>query len=519
MNDPKLIVPLSLLSLVPATVGAAGKNGDSEPSINRPNIVYIMTDDHSYQMLSAYDRSHMSTPNLDRMARAGVKFTNSFVCNSISGPSRAVLLTGKHSHMNGMIDNSVVFDSTQLTFPKVLQTLGYQTAIVGKWHLGGRPAGFDFWTILPGQGNYYNPDFITPQGTEKCDGYVTNIITDKSIDWLKHRDTSRPFCLMVHHKAVHRVWMSDTTDLECFEDKVFDIPENFYDDYAYRKAAALQEMSIDKDMDLAYDLKVRNVKSRFWEPYGEYNRMNEAQKKAWDKVYGPINEEFAAADLSGKELVEWKYQRYMRDYAKAVKSLDDNVGRLLDYLEKEGLLDNTVVVYASDQGFYMGEHGWFDKRFMYEESMRTPLIMMLPPSFQRHGDVPQLVQNIDYAPTFIEMAGGVVPEEMQGVSLLPLLESKRKASSAARHWRRSLYYHYFEYPAEHAVRRHYGVRSERYKLIHFYGDDIDEWELYDLKTDPTEMQNVYDNPRYKVIREALHAELERLREHYKDDTL
>lgn len=522
MFDSRItLTALSLAAVVPSQLYALNdgikerKNGLDKPL----NIVYIMTDDHSYQMLSAYDRTHISTPNLDRMAAHGVKFTNSFVCNSISGPSRAVLLTGKHSHANGKIDNDATFNQAQTTFPKVLQSLGYQTAIVGKWHLGGVPTeGFDYWTILPGQGTYYNPDFITPKGIEKNDGYVTDIITDKSIEWLERRDNSRPFCLLVHHKAVHRVWMSDTTDLELYEDKTFKLPSTFRDDYKGRKAAAHQKMSIAKDLDLAYDLKIKDVKSAFASPYGEYDRMNDEQKRAWDRVYGPISDRFKADSLSGDELVEWKYQRYMRDYAKAVKSLDDNVGRLLDYLEKENLLDNTVIVYASDQGFYMGEHGWFDKRFMYEESMRTPLIMMLPPSLSRRGDIPQLVQNIDYAPTFIEMACGKVPEEMQGVSLLPLLKSKKSAVSAARDWRRSLYYHYFEYPAEHSVRRHYGVRTERYKLIRFYGEEP-QWEMYDLKNDPHELKNIYNDPRYRIIQDALHKELDRLRGYYNDNTL
>lgn len=493
----------SILILFPVAAALLPTTSLAKEKSTKPlNIIYIMTDDHAYQMLSAYNNKNISTPNLDRMAQSGIRFANSFVCNSISGPSRACLLTGKYSKSNGMLDNSITFDGSQQTFPKLLQGAGYKTAIIGKWHLGGTPTGFNDYCILPGQGSYYNPDFITPNGTITKDGYVTDIITDMSIDWLKNRDQSQPFCLLVHHKAVHRVWMSDTTHLTKYEDQKFELPNNFYDNYHGREAAAAQEMSIFKDMDLAYDLKMHGVKSRFAAPYTEYNRMNSAQKAAWDRVYKPINDEFSSLNLSGRALAEWKFQRYMRDYAKCVASLDDNIGRLLDYLEQNDMLENTLVVYASDQGFYMGEHGWFDKRFMYEESMRTPLIMMAPKSFKGRSVVSQLVQNIDYAPTFLELAGIKVPSDMHGTSLVPLLKGEK-----TKDWRNRLYYHYYEYPAEHAVRRHEGIRNERYKLIHFYGHDIDSWELYDIKSDPTEMVNQFDNPKYKIIKEDLQAEL------------
>lgn len=486
------------------------------------NIVYIMTDDHSYQTMSCYDQRFTRTPHLDRLAAEGVKFTNSFVCNSLSGPSRAVLLTGKHSHKNGYTDNTLgaMFDGGQQTVQQLLQQGGYQTAMIGKWHLGSTPTHFDYWTILPGQGDYYNPDFITPQGTERREGYVTNVITDLSIDWLRNkRDTTKPFCMFVHHKAIHRNWMGDTADLALYEDSTFEMPENFWDDYQGRIAAGKQEMSVDKDMTLIYDLKMLDdkVNDHYRSLYirndgtdGTYGRMNAAQRAAWDRHYQPIIEEFKKAGLKGKALAEWKYQRYMRDYLKTVKSLDDNVGRLLDELGKEGLLENTIVIYASDQGFYMGEHGWFDKRFMYEESMRTPLIMRLPKGFDYRGDIPQLVQNIDYAPTFLELAGLTVPEDIQGVSLVPLLKGEKPAD-----WRKSLYYHYYEYPAEHMVRRHYGVRTERYKLMHFY-EDIDAWELYDLQEDSMEMHNLYGKPGTEELTKELKAELERLQVQYDD---
>ena len=432
----------------------------------RPNIVFIMTDDHTAQMMSCYDRRYIETPNLDRIANDGLRFTNSFVANSLSGPSRACLLTGKHSHKNGFTDNTTcVFDASQQTFPALLRQAGYQTAIFGKWHLESLPQGFDKWEIVPGQGDYYNPDFIEMNGdTVQVKGYLTNLITDKSIHWMEYeRDKSMPFCIMIHHKAIHRNWMANTPELGLYEDKVFPLPETFYDDYEGRIAAQQQEMSIIKDMDVLYDLKMNreDKTSRLKERYESYyGRMNAEEKAAWDAFYEPIIQDFYDKNLTGKELAEWKFQRYMRDYSKVVKSLDDNVGRVLDYLKEKGLDKNTLVVYTSDQGFYMGEHGWFDKRFMYEESFRTPLIMRLPDGFDRKGDVDEMVQNIDYAPTFLEMAGVKVPADIQGVSLMPLLKGKHP-----KNWRKSLYYHFYEYPAEHSVKLHYGVRNQRHRPV------------------------------------------------------
>lgn len=479
-------------------------------------IVYIMTDDHTAQMMSCYDTRYASTPNLDRIAANGVRFTNSFVANSLSGPSRACMLTGKHSHKNGFTDNTTcVFDASQPTFTKHLQKAGYQTAIFGKWHLESLPQGFDRWEIVPGQGDYYNPDFIVECGdTVQVHGYLTDLITDKSLNWLENeRDKSKPFCLLIHHKAIHRNWMADTAHLELFEDRTYPMPDNFYDDYAGRQAAASQEMSVIKDMDLIYDLKMNradktsSLKARY-ESY--YNRMDSAQKARWDAFYNPIIEDFYSRNLSGKELAEWKFQRYIKDYLKVVKSLDDNVGRVLDYLEQHDMLKNTLVVYTSDQGFYMGEHGWFDKRFMYEESLHTPLIMMLPQGFERRGDVTEMVQNIDYAPTFLDLAGVEIPDDIQGVSMLPLLRGEKNGNR-----RKALYYHFYEYPAEHSVKRHYGVRNDRYKLIHFY-NDIDCWELYDLQADPTEMHNIYGQPGTEAITAELRSQLKDLQEQYDD---
>lgn len=500
-----------------ATAALTGCGGQPEPPRRPMNILYIMTDDHTSQMMSCYDGRYASTPNLDRIAEEGVRFTNSFVANSLSGHSRACMLTGKHSHKNGFYDNTTcVFDGSQQTFPKLLRKAGYETAIVGKWHLESLPTGFDHWEILPGQGDYYNPDFIRQTGdTVRCEGYITNIITDKSIEWLEHgRDPEKPFCLVVHHKAQHRNWMADTCDLALFEDRTFPVPENFYDDYEGRPAAAAQEMSIasNHDMDPIYDLKMRQPgrKSRLSDAYeAMIGRMNPEQRAAWDRFYEPIAADFYARNPQGRELAEWKFTRYMRDYLKTLKSLDDNVGRLLDYLEESGLAGNTLVVYTSDQGFYMGEHGWFDKRFMYEESLRTPLVMRMPGGAK--GQIAEMVQNIDYAPTFLELAGAPVPEDIQGRSLLPLLRGGHPED-----WRESIYYHFYEYPAEHMVKRHYGVRDERWKLIHFY-DDIDVWELYDLEADPRELHNLFGNPAYAAEQERMMKELVKLQTQY-DDT-
>ncbi|MCB0665021.1 MAG: sulfatase [Saprospiraceae bacterium] len=483
-----------------------------------PNIIFIMTDDHSYQTLSAYDDRLITTPNLDRLANEGAIFKNSFVSNSICAPSRAVMLTGKHSHINGHIDNTLTFNGAQPTFPKYLQSAGYQTALIGKWHLKSLPTGFDHYEVLRGQGDYYNTPFITGKDTVPSTGYVTDVITDKSMNWLDQRDTSRPFCLLVHHKATHRVWMPPLKYLDSLENHDFTYPETLFDNYFGREAAAAQKMSIDKDMDLVYDLKMLDeageIQTKYREMYeqGRIKNLNAEERKIWDAHFRPIIEEFKKAKLEGADLVKWKYQRYMRDYIRCLMSVDDNVGRLLDYLDEQNLTENTLVVYTSDQGFYMGEHGWFDKRFMYEESMRTPLLMRYPPLVQPGSEITELVQNIDYAPTFLDLAGVQIPEDMQGLSLVPLLAGENKLPG-----RNALYYHYYEYPNEHMVKRHYGIRTDRYKLIHFYYD-IDDWEFYDLQEDPQELHNLIDEPPYQRMIDSLKTELEKLKMYYKDDS-
>ncbi len=492
--------------MLPAAVAGQG----------RYNIVYIMTDDHTAQMMSCYDKRYVETPNLDRIAADGVKFVNSYVANSLSGPSRACMLTGKHSHKNGFTNNEHgIFDGSQQTMPKLMQQAGYQTALIGKWHLVSLPTGFDYWNIIPEQGNYYNPSFITMDNdtvTER--GYLTNIITDKSIAWMEHqRDRSKPFILFIHHKACHRNWLPEMKYLTAYEDKTFALPETFYDDYEGRTAAQQQQMSIARDMDIVYDNKIYRpgMRTPLAPTYlSMIKRMDKDDMLRYCYVYDSITNDFLNRRLEGKALAEFKYQRYMRDYAKVLKSLDDNVGRVLDYLEEKGMMDSTLVVYTSDQGFYMGEHGWFDKRFMYEESLSTPLVMHLPKGLEARGDIQEMVQNIDYAPTFLELAGVKPPKDIQGVSLLPLLEGKHP-----RNWRKSIYYHFYEYPAEHMVKRHYGVRTDRYKLIHFY-NDIDKWELYDLENDPHELHNLYGQPGMEKVTKQLRRELKKLQEEYDD---
>ncbi|MEG2606768.1 MAG: sulfatase [Mucinivorans sp.] len=513
MSKMKNIIILPLLAC--ASLSAVAQNA----ATRRPNILYIMTDDHAQQAISCYDGRYNRTPGIDRIAAEGMRFENSFVANSISGPSRACMITGKHSHANGFLDNeSGDFNGEQQTLPKLLQKAGYTTAVIGKWHLGSTPTGFDYWNIFPGQGSYYNPDMYSAQGKQRYPGYATDITTDQGIEWIdSQRNSQKPFCLLLHYKAVHRNWLSDSSHMRMYEDVTFPIPSTFYDTYAERPAAAAQDMNIAQSMDLAYDNKVIdpsvNTRHKMGFLSGELARMTPAQRAQWDKVYAPLTADFMARNLSGNELSEWKYQRYMRDYLKCVASVDDNIVRLLDYLQANGLLENTIVVYASDQGFYLGEHGWFDKRFMYEESMRTPLVVRMPDSqtsAPRGKVAVQMVQNIDYAPTFLELAGVPIPSDIQGESFLPILRGERVKNLHPD----GLYYHFYEYPGEHQVRRHEGVRGDRYKLMHFYGHDIDSWELYDLKTDPTELKNLYNEPRMAKVQQDMHARLDRLKVKY-----
>jgi arylsulfatase A-like enzyme len=464
----------------------------------RPNIVFIFSDDHAYQAISAYGdpRKLLDTPNIDRIGKTGMRFDRCLVPNSICGPSRATVLTGKYSHVNGFYNNTNSrFDGSQVTFPKLLQKAGYQTAIIGKWHLVSDPTGFDYWHILPGQGRYYNPPMIENGKQVKHDGYVTDIITDLSLDWLNKRDKSKPFVLMCQHKAPHREWSPALRHLGHDKDRDYPEPETLFDDYAGRgKAEHSQDMMIKKTMN-DLDLKLLY-------PPG----INDEQKKEWDKYYKLRNELFADKKPTGKDLVHWKYNRYMHDYLGCIKAVDESVGKLLDYLDKEGLADNTIVVYASDQGFYLGEHGWFDKRWIFEESLKTPCLIRWP-GVTKPGTVSSdIVSNLDFAPTFLEAAGVDVPKEIQGRSLKPVLAGQTPSD-----WRKSFYYHYYEYPGPHSVHRHYGVVTDRYKLVRFYEPEVNEWELFDQKTDPHEMKSVYGKAEYADVQKQLHAELDRLR--------
>ena len=494
----------------------------ADPDPAPPNILFIMTDDHACQAMSAYDTSLLQTPNLDRIVNEGMLFRQSFVTNSICSPSRAVALTGKFSHLNSVRDNIDKFDSTQITFPKLLRQNGYQTAVVGKWHLKSQPTGFDYWKVLPGQGHYYHPEFRTPEGIVKEQGYVTDLITDFALGFMDSiRDAEKPFLLMYNHKAPHRQWWPAMEDLPTLRAKEYPEPATLFDDYAGRGSAARDaEMRLADHMGLTMDNKlhpdvVKEIQHeefmRWYEPsyLHRKERLSDDERAQWEAVYSEINAEFQRDKPTGDARTSWQYQRYMQDYLGVIKSVDRNVGRILEYLEENGLAENTLVIYTSDQGFYLGEHGWFDKRFMYEQSLRTPLAIKWPEKIQPQSVNDDLVQNLDLAPTILEAAGVSVPTEMQGKSMIPIFAKNREP------WRDAIYYHYYEYPGIHMVKRHYGVRTDRYKLIHFYYD-IDEWELYDLEKDPDELQNVYEDKSYASIRDDLHARLKELREEYQD---
>ncbi|MFA6128275.1 MAG: sulfatase [Bacteroidales bacterium] len=492
------------------TLAATALTGCKEKEPAKPNILFIMADDHAFQAISAYGHGLNSTPNIDRIAADGMRFNKAFCTNSISAPCRAVILTGKFSHLNGLRDNSDRFNGAQQTLPKMLRPAGYQSAIIGKWHLKTDPVGFDFWRILLDQGPYYNPDLKDSTGTHRYQGYTTTVITDQALEWLDKRNPARPFFLMVHHKAPHRNWMPEPKYFDLFRNVTLPVPDNFFDDYSNRgRAAKEQEMSVIKDMTLNYDLKViprpgdsLSGDDRGWE--GGMKRMTPDQRAVWDGYYQKMSDDFYRKNLTGKDLALWKYQRYLEDYLACIQSVDDQVGRLLDYLKKNGLDKNTLVVYTSDQGFYLGEHGWFDKRFMYEESFRTPLLMKFPGQIKPGSISEDMVQNIDFAPTFLRMAGLPVPDSLQGLSMLD--GEKRQA----------IYYHYYEYPGVHAVKRHYGIRTNRFKLMHFY-QDIDEWEFYDLEKDPHEMNNLYNDPSCSEKIKELKSGLIELQKKYQDE--
>eukprot|EP00587_Corethron_hystrix_P006024 CAMPEP_0113301440 /NCGR_PEP_ID=MMETSP0010_2-20120614/2672_1 /TAXON_ID=216773 ORGANISM="Corethron hystrix, Strain 308" /NCGR_SAMPLE_ID=MMETSP0010_2 /ASSEMBLY_ACC=CAM_ASM_000155 /LENGTH=536 /DNA_ID=CAMNT_0000155071 /DNA_START=717 /DNA_END=2327 /DNA_ORIENTATION=+ /assembly_acc=CAM_ASM_000155 len=492
-----------------------------------------MSDDHALKGISAYDDVHVRTPNIDRIAAEGMRFENAFVTNSLCGPARAVVLTSKYSHINGFEQNvdGTVFDEGQWTFPKALRAGGYYTAIVGKYHLNSSPSGFDYWNVLVGQGQYYQPEFV--ENGERIvynDTHVTDKITELTLDVLRHRAPGdRPWMVMMHHKAPHRNWAAPGRYLGRFHGRNFSLPETYFDDYSTRSPAPVRADNKVRDMYWSDDLKLDlgdgpdpgTGGDANHDAKGDYaallERMTEEQRTVWEEYYGPLSRAFYGANYTGTALDVDKYQRFMRDYVQSVAAVDESVGRVLDHLEGTGELDHTLVVYTSDQGFFLGEHGFYDKRFMYEPSLRTPLLMRYPPLIREGGRVTdRMVLNLDYGATFLDLAGVTVPVDVQGESLVPVMRGE-----VGEGWRRSIYYHYYEYPSVHSVRRHYGVRTETHKLIKFYGDDVvdgEMCEMYDLVSDPDELVNLYDLPQYGDLRASLNRELWRLQEKYKDTT-
>ncbi len=516
--------PFILMIVLFITISSCNRKTE-EAKPNRPNIIFIMSDDHAYQAISAYSNKLIETPNIDRIANEGMLFSNACVTNSICAPSRATILTGKHTHITGKIDNRFPFDTTNVTFPQILHDAGYQTAMFGKLHFGNNPKGFDEFKILPGQGDYYNPEFITNKGKIKVEGYVTDLITDFTLDWLKNRcDENKPFLLMYLHKAPHREWFPAPRHFKEFTKITFPEPPTLFDNYEGRGTAAKEATNkVSKNMTLCADNKIYPEvfdELGIKEPSNwgkkvfnmKYKRFTPEQKATWDSVYMGINEDFKAKypNMTDKDLLRWKYQRYMQDYLGCIAAVDENVGRVLDYLKENNLEENTIIVYTSDQGFYLGEHGWFDKRFIYNESFKTPLLVRWPGVVKPGSKCNEMVQNLDFAQTFLEAAGIKAPDDMQGESLVPLLKGENDA------WiRDAVYYHYYEYPGDHMVKRHYGIVTKDYKLIHFYYD-VDEWELYDRKKDTLELHSVYNDPAYAEIVTKLHKQLDEIRIKYKD---
>ena len=492
----------------------------------KPNIVFIFSDDHAPHAIGAYNgwlKSVNPTPRIDELAKQGMLFEKSFCTNSICGPSRAVIMTGKHSHKNGFMNNGNTFNWNQQTFPKILRKAGYTTALYGKSHLKGNPKGFDDWKVLPGQGDYYNPDLITPKGRVRIDGHCTDVVTDLAVEWLKAgRDKTKPFMLMVQHKAPHRNWMPALRHLPLYDDVKIPEPATLFDKWEDNAPPARhQELEIDRHMDINYDLFLDltadyegtpSQKRQDRSAWRNMKKMTKDQLSSWRAFYGPRDKDFHEAKLSGKELVRWKFQRYAKNYLRCVRGVDDSVGKIQDTLKDLQLDDNTVVIYSSDQGFYIGDHGWYDKRWMYEESLMMPLIVKWPGVTKPDSRSDQMVQNLDYAQTFLEMAGAEIPANMQGRSLVPILKNGK-----ADNWRKSIYYHYYEYPSVHMVPRHYGIRTERYKLMHFYQFG-NEWEMYDLKEDPDELTNIYGRADKKSLQIDLEQQLKAIRKFYDDNS-
>lgn len=516
--------PLVHVLIIALTIWSCKQNEKPIDPPQRPNIIYIMADDHAEQAISAYGHpiSQLApTPNIDRIAKEGALFRNNFCTNSICGPSRAVVLTGKFSHLNGFRMNGDRFDGSQQTFPKLLREVGYRTAVVGKWHLHGLPEGFDHWKILTDQGHYYNPDFISVNNeskvtdTTRIEGYATDIITNEAISFIENaKNTDQPFMLMVHHKAPHRNWMPALRHANKYDSIQFPLPDTYFTDHEGSLGSKEQQQTIYKDMYEGHDLKLTKKKGSSELAHNpwttDFDRMTPEQRNAWNEAYGPKNDAFHDANLSKRALAEYKGQRYLQEYLATIASVDEGVGQILDYLKANGLEDNTIVIYTTDQGFYLGEKGWFDKRYMYEQSLAMPMLMKYPGHIKPGSEVEALTQNLDFAETFLDYAGATIPADMQGKSLRPLLEGTTNHDD----FRDAVYYHYYDYPAFHMVKKHYGVRTKRYKLMHFY-DDIDTWELYDLEEDPYEIRNQIDNPEYDAVEAELRQKLAVLKTQYK----
>ncbi|HEB52319.1 MAG TPA: DUF4976 domain-containing protein, partial [bacterium] len=490
-----------VLMLGLSVAALAAPNTAQRPlSGSRPNILFLFSDDHAAHAISAYGSRVNQTPHIDRLAREGILFRNNFCGNSLCGPSRATILTGLHSHANGFMRNGNVFDGDQTTFPKLLQKVGYQTAIIGKWHLSSNPQGFDHWMVLPGQGQYYNPDFLVPDPSDpsgrktkrvRYEGHATNLTTKFAIEWLEQRDPEKPFLLMCQHKAPHRNWLPAPEDLGLFRGERLPEPDTLFDDYEGRgPMARAQEMTIARHMFLHYDLLVPPADpselrgtDRAW--LTQRQRMTPAQRKLWDAAYSDENAAFLREDPQGRERVRWAYQRYMKNYLRCVNGVDRSVGELLAWLDAHpDVKANTLVIYSSDQGFYLGDHGWFDKRWMYEESLRMPLLMRWPEHLAKGREVRAMTQNIDFGPTFLDLAGVPVPPTMHGRSMVPLLQAVGRPDADEVAWRDAIYYHYYESQAVHMVPAMYGVRTQRYKLVRYYEPQWDTWELFDLERDP-----------------------------------
>ncbi|MCH2136494.1 MAG: sulfatase [Phycisphaerales bacterium] len=479
----------------------------------RPNIIFFLSDDHACNAVGAYGSVINETPHIDRLAKEGATFDRAFCSNGICAPSRAAFLTGVHGYINGVENNSHKFDGTQPTIATQLNDAGYTTAMIGKWHLKTDPVGFDYWDILPGQGHYYAPDFRTKDGKRRVQGHVSEITADLALDWLKNkRDPQKPFMLMMNQKAPHRAWMPAPEHLDMFEGELIPEPPSLLDDHEGRGTAAKeQEMEIADHMWLWYDLKIDPDEGTpltgpdRWAK-GRYDRMSDAQAQAWKEAYDPRNEAFDEADLEGDDLTRYKYQRYIKDYLRCVAGVDDSVGRVLDWLDENDLTDNTIVIYASDQGFFLGEQGWYDKRFMNDPALRLPLIVRWPGVTKPGSRIDAMTQNIDLMPTLCAAGGAAVPERVQGEDLRPLLEGETPED-----WRDAIYYRYIE-QGVHNVAPHEGVRTDRYALIHW--PTHGEWELFDLETDPQEVRNVHDDPAFADVRSRMHDALDKVRTIY-----